>query len=265
MTEPSRKPLTYTSYLKIDDLLRLQQPASEPEEHDEMLFIIIHQVYELWFKQLLHEVDHLSGRLRALDDNAALHTLRRILTILKTVVAQVDVLETMTPQEFNSFRSFLESASGFQSVQFREMEFVLGHKRENMLKHFPPDAFHRAELERRFAEPTLWDAFLHYIAGNGYPVPADLLKRDVTQPIQPREDLQAVLIQIYRENPAMVRVCERMVDFDEGLQEWRYRHVKMVERTIGSKPGTGGSPGVKYLASTIHPAFPDLWAIRAAL
>lgn len=257
--------VTYTSYLKVDELLSLQQPRSDEPEHDEMLFIIIHQVYELWFKQMLHELDYLAGRLQANEPERALQTLHRLLTILKTVVAQVDVLETMTPLDFNAFRSYLESASGFQSAQFREMEFVLGHKRPAMLKHFPEGSPQAAALERRYHAPALWDAFLQFLAANGYDVPAGLLNRDVTQPITPSPELQGVLVHIYRTDPAIMRVCERMVDMDEGIQEWRYRHVKMVERTIGSKPGTGGSPGVKYLLTTIHPLFPDLWAIRSAL
>lgn len=259
------KPLTYTNYLKIDELLQLQVPSSEPEEHDEHLFIVIHQVYELWFKQLLHEMDYLMQRLRANDASHALHTLRRMLTILKTVVSQIDVLETMTPLEFNSFRAFLESASGFQSVQFREIEFVLGNKRLNMLNHFPEDDFHRARLQNRYDAPTLWDAFLTFISRNGFDVPVHVLERDITQPIMPSPEVQAVLIQVYHNNHQVMQVCERLLDFDEGLQEWRYRHVKMVQRTIGSKPGTGGSPGVKYLSTTIEPAFPDLWDIRSAL
>jgi tryptophan 2,3-dioxygenase len=259
------KPLTYINYLKVDDLLQLQTPRSNPEEHDEMLFITIHQVYELWFKQLLHEIDYAMRRLLENDTTAALHTLNRVRTILKTVVAQIDVLETMTPLEFNSFRSFLESASGFQSIQFRELEFVLGHKRETLLKHFPPQTFHHDELDRRYKEPTLWDAFLAYLQANGYAVPTEHLNRDVTQGLSPSPQLQALLIEVYRTDDTVRGVCERLVDLDEGLQEWRYRHVKMVQRTIGMKQGTGGSPGVKYLESTISAIFPDLWAIRSEL
>lgn len=259
------KSLTYLNYLKIDELLQLQAPVSEPEEHDEMLFIVIHQVYELWFKQMLHEMDYLCAALRENREPVVVHTLRRILTILKTVVAQIDVLETMTPLDFNSFRAFLESASGFQSVQFRELEFAMGHKRAAMLKHVPMENTLADRLHARYHAPTLWDAFLVFLTRNGYDVPADLLHRDVTQPIEPSPALQATLIQVYRTDPQVMRVCERLVDLDEGVQEWRYRHVKMVERTIGSKPGTGGSPGVKYLQTTIHPLFPDLWAIRSEL
>ncbi len=257
---------TYATYLQLDKLLDAQAPQSTGPEHDELLFIIIHQVYELWFKQLLHEGDYLADLLLNNDRATALHTLRRMLTILKTVVGQIDVLETMTPLEFNSFRSYLETASGFQSAQFREMEFVMGYKREAMLEYFPPDSPGRIALQKRFNAPTLWDAFLAYLAQNGYQLPAAILSRDVTQSVQPSPEIQEILIKIYRQEPATARICERLIDMDEGIQEWRYRHVKMVERTIGNKQGTGGSSGVQYLASTLmKPFFPDLWAIRTYL
>ena len=260
--------LNYVTYLKLEPILNAQSPQSkgaEGFEHDEMLFIIIHQVYELWFKQLLHEVDYLQERLHDNDTSRSLHTLRRILTILKTVVGQIDVLETMTPLEFNSFRSYLDTASGFQSVQFRELEFTLGYKRQSILLHFPEGLFGRQRLEERYQQRTLWDAFLYYLTLNGYDVPPEQLKRDVTQPITPSRRIQEILIDIYRHNPVISRICERLIDLDEGIQEWRYRHVKMVERTIGAKMGTGGSSGVKYLRSTLKPLYPDLWAIRSEL
>ena len=259
-------PLTYTSYLKIDELLALQQPVSDGPEHDETLFIVIHQVYELWFKQLLHEIDYLMALLERKDAPRALHTLKRILTILKVVVAQIDVLETMTPLEFLSFRARLESGSGFQSFQFREMEFVLGHKTRASLDRYPEGSDARARLERRLSGPTLWDSFLRYLAGAGYSVPPDQLGRDVTQPIEPSAPLRAVLVEVYRKDAVASSVCERLLDLDEGLQEWRYRHVKMVQRTIGTKHGTGGSEGAAYLMKTLNqPMFPDLWAIRTEL
>ncbi|HNP74718.1 MAG TPA: tryptophan 2,3-dioxygenase family protein [Kouleothrix sp.] len=262
------EPLNYSSYLRLDDLLRQQVPrslGSHGPEHDEMLFIVIHQVYELWFKQMLHEFDYLAERLRGGEHARAIHTLQRLRAILKTIVAQVDILETMTPLEFNAFRSYLESGSGFQSVQFREVEFVMGLKRENIFKHYPPETFGLDRLRRRFDEPTLWDAFLAYLALRGYAVPADQLGRDVAQPLKPAPALQAILIEIYRADAAVSNICERLVDLDEGFMEWRYRHIKMVERTIGGKPGTGGSPGAAYLATTVRPFFPDLWEIRSQL
>jgi tryptophan 2,3-dioxygenase len=259
-------PVTYATYLKLDELLSLQQPRPGELEHDETLFVIIHQVYELWFKEVLHELDHLQGLLRANDTALAGHTLKRILTILKTLVAQIDVLETITPLSFLSFRDRLESGSGFQSHQFREIEFVMGKKGRPSFERYPQGSEPRRRVEIRFSQPTLWDAFLAYLAANGYTVPRDLQSRDVTQPLTPSPDLQRILINVYRTNSSVAQICERLVDLDEGFMEWRYRHVKMVQRTIGTKPGTGGSAGAEYLMTTINqPAFPDLWAIRSEL
>lgn len=260
--------LTYGSYLRLDELLALQTPRSSEAgelEHDELLFIVIHQVYELWFKQLLHELDYAALRLRTGDTPRAIHTLGRVRSILKTVVAQVDVLETMTPLEFAAFRGHLEAASGFQSAQFRAMEFFLGQKRANMLRHFAGEPAAHALLAKRYEAPTLWDAFLSYLSRRGYPLPPDQLERDVREPLAPSPAVQIILIELYRRDADARNVCERMVDMDEGFQEWRYRHVKMVERTIGIKSGTGGSAGAAYLATTLKPFFPDLWAIRSQL
>ncbi len=263
-------PLTYSSYLKVEELLALQQPrsgeAGGKAEHDETLFIIIHQVYELWFKQMLHEADHLRGLFEANEHAAAYGTLRRMLTILKTLVAQVDVLETMTPVSFSSFRSRLDSASGFQSAQFRELEFVLGKKTAGAVAHYPEGSALRQRLERRFGEPTVWDAFLKMLTLRGYEVPRELLERDVAQPPEPSPALQETLVRIYHNDALTRQMCEVLVDLDEGIQEWRYRHVKMVQRTIGVKMGTGGSAGAAYLVKTLMiPLFPDLWEIRASL
>ena len=257
--------VTYSSYLRVDDLLALQQPRSEGPEHDELLFIVIHQVYELWFKEILHEIDRVKQLLKNGDPRAQ-HTLKRVLTILKVLVAQLDILETMTPLEFLSFRERLEAASGFQSDQFRQLEFVLGRKTPQAIARFPINSRARAALEQRFNESTLWDAFLAYLARENYPVPPALLSRDVTREIEPSPQLQQVLIEVYRNDPKNSEICERLVDLDEGVQEWRYRHVKMVERTIGVKPGTGGSAGAAYLRTTVgSPLFPDLWEIRSHL
>ena len=258
--------VTYGSYLRVDELLALQQPRSPGPEHDELLFIVIHQVYELWFKELLHELDRVRQLLTADDTHRAQHTLKRILTILKVLVAQLDILETMTPLEFLSFRARLEAASGFQSDQFRQIEFVLGAKNENAIRRFPAGTRARAALERRFAEPTVWDAFLHYLAREGYAIPASQLARDVTRPAGSSADIQEQLIALYRRDAKNAELCERLVDLDEGVQEWRYRHVKMVERTIGTKVGSGGSTGAEYLRNTVgHNLFPDLWEIRSRL
>jgi len=259
-------PVTYSSYLKLEELLRLQQPLSDGPEHDETLFIVIHQVYELWFKQMLHELDYLKGLLAAGDTPRTLHTLKRILTILKVNVAQIDILETMTPLEFLSFRARLESGSGFQSYQFREFEFALGAKNPAALERYAAGSDARARLERRIGEPTLWDAFLRFVARAGHAVPATELARDVTRPVEESAAVQAALLEVYRRDPTVSTVCELMVDLDEGVQEWRYRHVKMVQRTIGTRRGTGGSEGAAYLMTTLNrPLFPDLWAIRAEL
>lgn len=258
--------MTYSKYLKLDELLTLQQPLSDGPEHDETLFIVIHQVYELWFKVVLHELDRLKRCLESNNHPDATATLKRILTILKTLVAQIDVLETITPVSFVSFRDRLEAGSGFQSVQFREFEFLCGNKQRQQIELHASGSDARARLEQRLNEPTIYDAFLRFVAANGYDVPAEALERDVTTLPQEWPSFQPVLIEIYRKNPMVRQVCELLVDFDEGLQEWRYRHVKMVERTIGMKQGTGGSTGAQYLRTTLfRPLFPDLWAIRTSL
>jgi len=218
------EPLSYVSYLKIDELLALQEPKSDGPEHDEMLFIVIHQTYELWFKQILHELDRARRLLREGSLHPALGTLRRVRTIMKTLVGQVDILETMTPLEFNAFRARLESSSGFQSYQFREFEAV-------------------------FARPGIWDDVVTLLDAHGCLV---------------SPDIEESLLSVYRTRPDVSLLLEELVDIDEGLQEWRYRHVKMVERTIGNSRGTGGSSGAGYLKSTLfNPVFPELWAIRS--
>ena len=261
--------LTYSTYLRIGDLLSLQTPQSAVagrEEHDEMLFIVIHQVYELWFKQVLHELDHAVVLLDRDETTRCGHTLKRVLTIMKVMVAQMDVLETMTPLEFLSFRERLESGSGFQSAQFRELEFLLGHKRGSVLDALPADGAVRESLRRRLEAPSLWAAFCALVARRGHAIPSDVLGRDPSLSTEPNEGVQNALVEVYRHDRDAAELCERLVDLDEGLQEWRYRHVKMVERTIGTKPGTGGSSGADYLKTTLgRPVFPDLWEIRARL
>jgi tryptophan 2,3-dioxygenase len=254
---------TYAEYLKIDELLDLQRPLSDGPEHDEMLFIVIHQVYELWFKEVLHEMDYLVVRLTDNDRPRATHTLTRILTVLKTLVAQIDVLETMTPLEFKTFRDRLESGSGFQSQQFRELEFAMGVRHSWALDHFPEGSKARERLRERHTQWTVWDALLEHLRLAGYGVRP---REDVTVAITPDLEVQGELIRLYRADPSAAELCERFVDLDEGVQEWRYRHVKMVQRTIGTKTGTGGTTGVEYLTTTLlKPAFPDLWAIRSEL
>lgn len=260
---PPSRALTYGRYLRLDELLGLQRPLSEGPEHDETLFIISHQVSELWFKEMLHEIDHARRLMVRGDRPRVLHTLKRVLTVLKALVAQLDILETMTPIEFQSFRERLEEASGLQSFQFRELEYALGSKDPSAIERFPSGSLGRARLEERLEASTLWDAFLHYLEGEGLSVPIAQLSRDVRQSVAPSEGVQEVLLEAYRTNPGVESVCEMLVDLDEGLQEWRYRHVKMVERTVGMKRGTGGSEGSAYLRTTLNqPVFPDLWMVR---
>jgi len=257
--------LTYASYLHIDRLLALQEPRSKPAEHDEMLFIVIHQVFELWFKEVLHEVEKVKRDFTAGDLFGAIHTFKRVRTIMKTLVGQLDILETMTPMSFSAFRDRLDTASGFQSFQFRELEFALGYKRPEMLRHAAgPEA--RAAIEKRLSERSLVDHFYDFLEKQGATVPAELRAKDVTAANVPNEALQREILRLYKAKPELAILFELMTDLDEGFQEWKYRHVKLVERTIGNKKGTGGSLGVEFLKQSLFkPIFPDLWAIRHEL
>ncbi|HZC71653.1 MAG TPA: tryptophan 2,3-dioxygenase family protein [Jatrophihabitans sp.] len=253
----STEELTYGSYLRLDDLLSCQTPRTD--KHDELLFVIIHQVYELWFKEILHEAVLLQSRLEAGNGAGAEATAHRIAKILKTVVGQLDILETMTPQQFASFRPNLGGSSGFQSYQFRYIEAVFGRR-----------GFSRsvmdAELERIVARPAVFGSLLRYLAASGYSVLDGVLDRDPRLPWEGDERVQALLVSVYADASTPGEVCEALVDIDEGVQEWRYRHVKMVERIIGMKTGTGGSTGADYLRGTLfQPFFPDLWAIRSSV
>lgn len=248
--------LSYGSYLNVEPLLALQKPLSQPEHHDEMLFIIIHQVYELWFKQLLHEVDE---AVRAMDRDDVLRVakhFRRIHAIQRILEQQVDVLETMTPQEFNQFRDNLNPASGFQSIQFRELEFTCGIRRPDVLKYVEMDDAQRKRLERRLREPSLYDH-----------VKALLRRRGFT--VDSHDELVESLRKIYSDEGRyydLHLLLEDLIEFDERLLLWRGRHVRMVERMIGRKQGTGGSAGVDYLARTLDARmFPELWEVRTLL
>jgi tryptophan 2,3-dioxygenase len=263
MSENFDSALTYNSYLGIDELLKLQKPLSDGPEHDEMLFIVIHQTYELWFKQLIHEFKQAQIALESGDTYYSLSLLGRIRTILKVCVAQIDILETMTPLQFNAFRSYLSSSSGFQSAQFRKVEALLGRRDTKMASHLPPNV--QEEIAEITKGNSLWDSALIYLTKRGHQMPDDVLKRDKSEAYTQNKQVQEVLLKLHRNDPETSIVCERLVDIDEGLQEWRYRHVKMVERTIGQKIGTGGSSGVGYLSTTLsNPVFPDLWQIRSS-
>jgi len=258
--------LTYSEYLQVETLLDLQGPKSSPPEHDETLFIIIHQTYELWFKQMMHEFEKIKSDFTDNDLFGAIHTFKRVRTIMKTLVGQIDILETMTPMSFTSFRERLESASGFQSVQFREFEFMLGYKRKEMLKYVSETSSQLPLLLKRLNERSVMDHFCDFLGHRGAAIPESLRTKGITEPTSPNESLQKELLKLYKENRELAILFEGMTDFDEGLQEWRYRHVKLVERTIGNKKGTGGSLGVGYLKQSLFlSVFPDLWAIRHEL
>lgn len=248
--------LSYGSYLRVDELLSLQRPLSSPEHHDEMLFIIIHQVYELWFKQLLHEI---TAVVQALDRDELLPVakhFRRIHTIQRLLEQQIDVLETMTPQEFNAFRENLNPASGFQSIQFREVEFVCGVRRTETLKYIQTSDEQRERLERRLREPSLYDRVKALLRRRGFAT-------------ETHDDLLAGFKAIYewpQEHYDLYLLLEDLIEFDERFLLWRGRHVRMVERMIGAKKGTGGSLGAAYLTTTLeHRFFPELWEVRTLL
>ncbi len=248
--------LTYGSYLKVGELLSLQQERSEPPHHDELLFIIIHQVYELWFKQLLHEIDASIAYLNSDDLLKVSKCFRRIDAIQRLLETQVDVLETMTPQEFNAFRDRLNPASGFQSAQFREIEYLCGARASGYARFLEPTSAERARLERRLAEPTLYDALKGVLARAGFAVePSAALVQTFKMIYEHSEEYYALYI-----------LLEDFIEFDERFLLWRGRHVRMVERMIGMKPGTGGSLGVAYLQKTLDKKFfPELWEVRTVL
>ena len=248
--------LTYGSYLKVDDLLGLQHRLSRPEHHDEMLFIVIHQIYELWFKQLLHELD---ATIEALDRDELLRVskyFRRVHTIQRLLESQVDVLETMTPQEFNTFRDNLNPASGFQSIQFREIEFLCGVRRTEALAHIQMDDTQRARLEARLEAPSLYDRVKALLARRGF----------ATETGAPLIESLRTIYTHAEANYDLYLLLEDLIEFDERFLLWRGRHVRMVERMIGQRTGTGGSSGAKYLHGTLeHRFFPELWEVRSHL
>lgn len=258
--------LTYATYLHLDELLALQQPRSTPAEHDEMIFIVTHQAYELWFKLQLHELEKIRDDFRNGHLFGAIATFKRTRTIMKVMVEQIDILETLTPMSFNSFRERLETASGFQSPQFREFEFLLGCKRADMLRFHAEGTPAHARLVKRLREPSIVDAFYDFLERQGVAIPPALRDRDPMLPTEPNTEVEEGMLRLYKTRPEQEILFELMTDFDEGFQEWRYRHIKLVERSIGSKQGTGGSLGVEFLKKTLfHPVFPDLWAMRHKL
>src|SRR5262249_43750186 len=260
--------LTYGKYLKIPELLSLQEGLSDPPHHDEPLFIIIHQVYELWFKLALHEVDSAIEYLNGDRVGEATRLLRRLVEGHHLLHNQVRILETMRPQDFLGFRYHLNPASGFQSVQFRELEFLLGLKDPAVGGRLVCEPEESARLQRRLAAPSLPDAFDDLLVRRAFPrEPAPARRPDAAS--APEEWRLAALVRIYEEPDAyadLVALCEVLIEVDECLALWRAHHVQMVERMIGAKRGTGGSDGVAYLRSTLPKrAFPDLWRVRSHL
>jgi len=250
--------LSYGTYLRVPELLSAQTLLSDPPAHDELLFIVIHQAYELWFKELLFELESIRACLFAGDTRRARHYLRRVHSIDRLLVEQIPILETMSPQEFLEFRHNLAPASGFQSVQFREIECLSGLKEPGTLKRLGDSPEDRARLQRRLAEPTIWDAFCHLLESSGFPMPAG----------DPGERHES-LLRLARDEGTyteLFAVSESLLNHDELIASWRLRHVLMVERQIGSKTGTGGSTGVSYLKTTLGKRFyPELWDLRSYL
>ncbi|WP_445145968.1 tryptophan 2,3-dioxygenase [Dyella sp. Tek66A03] len=261
--------LTYGGYLRLDTLLSAQRPLSNPPHHDEMLFIVQHQVAELWMKLLIHELKAALAHLRADDMDTCLKILARVKQVQRQLFEQWAVLETLTPSEYLEFRGVLGASSGFQSLQYRQIEFLLGNKNAQMLQVFAYDPAAQAELRGVLEAPSLYDEFLRYLKRRGHDVPAALLERDWTQPYQRHDALLPVLKRIYENRSEFwpeYHMCEQLVDVEESFQLWRFRHMKTVERIIGHRRGTGGSSGVAFLKKALElEFFPELLDVRTEL
>ncbi len=258
---------TYGDYLCLDALLSAQRPRSK--NHDEMLFIIQHQTSELWMKLMLHELDLAVSLVKSDRLEESFKIFARVAHIQRMLFEQWSVLETMTPSEYLGFRDALGKASGFQSYQYRAIEFVLGNKDENALKpHAHTPAVH-GELEARLRRPSIYDEFLRYLARKGQPVPADRVERDWSQPYEKSPGVLAVFRSIYEDTGRYWNeydMCEKLVDVEERFQLWRFRHMTTVKRIIGYRPGTGGSSGVEFLRKALDLTFfPELWDVRTEL
>ncbi|MBI1349962.1 MAG: tryptophan 2,3-dioxygenase [Actinomycetales bacterium] len=264
-----RQAMSYGDYLRLDLLLSAQQPISEPPRHDELLFIIQHQTSELWLKLMLHELLTVRDQLHRDALNPALKGLARVKHIQHTLIEQWGVLTTLTPSEYVEFRSFLQSSSGFQSWQYRAVEFILGNKNPDMLQVFDHQPEIHGLLMDLYDGRTIYDEFLGFLARRGHDVPRDILDRDVHEPWRLHEELVPVLSGIYQDplhHWQEYEGCEALVDVEDNFQLWRFRHLKTVERIIGSKPGTGGSSGVPFLRRALDLTFfPELYAVRSAL
>lgn len=261
--------MTYTSYLQLDRLLDCQRTLSDPPHHDELLFIVIHQTTELWFKLLVHELKAVLAALRDDDASMALKILARVKNIQRQLFDQWNVLETLTPSEYTQFRGVLGSSSGFQSVQYRSVEFLLGNKDAAMVRYHHHDPAAEAELEALLAQPGLYDAALAWMARRGLPIPQDVLARDVRQAHVAHPGVVEAFRLVYADPDAwwdVYNLAEKLVDVEENFSLWRFRHVKVVQRVIGFKTGTGGSSGVPFLMKMVdHSFFPELWQVRSSL
>jgi len=261
--------LSYGEYLHLDEVLAAQHPVSRPEHHDELLFIVQHQTSELWLKLVLHELRAVQAQLAADDLRRALKGLARVKHIQRTLTDQWSVLATLTPSEYAEFRSFLGTSSGFQSDQYRAVEFLLGNKNAAMLPMFDHDPRAQALLTDLLAAPTVYDEFVRYLARHGHDVPASMLDRDVTHAHVFTPELVPVFRRIYdnaHEYWEAYEACEELVDLEENFQLWRFRHLKAVERTIGVKRGTGGSSGIEFLRRALELTFfPELYAVRTEI
>ncbi len=264
-----RAEMSYSSYLQIETLLSAQVPVSSPEHPDELLFIIQHQTTELWLKLVLHELRLARARLRADELPAALKCIARVKHIQKTLTEQWSVLATLTPTEYAQFRSFLGHASGFQSHQYRAVEFILGNKNAAMLSVFVDNPAAHAVLSELLGETSVYDEFLRYLARHGHSIPADVLERDVRQAHRFSAELVPVFRSIYEntgEQWQAYEACEELVDLEDSFQLWRYRHMRTVLRIIGTKTGTGGSSGVGFLQRALDLTFfPELFAVRTKI
>ena len=261
--------MSYGGYLDLPTLLSAQRPISRPEHHDELLFIIQHQTTELWLKLVLHELETARDLLRADELAPALKCIARVKHIQKTLTEQWSVLATLTPTEYGQFRGVLGNASGFQSYQYRAVEFVLGNKNAKMMQVFESDAAATAILRHALDSPSLYDEFLRLLDRAGYPIPAEILERDVTQAWTFQPELVPVFASIYADTAAhwaAYETCEELVDLEDNFQLWRFRHLKTVERIIGNKTGTGGSSGASFLRRALDLTFfPELYAVRTEI
>jgi tryptophan 2,3-dioxygenase len=269
ITTDLRDRLTYGGYLQLDTLLSAQAPLSDPPHHDELLFIVQHQTSELWMKLVIHELRAAIAHLRADRVDPCLKMLARVKVIQRQLTEQWSVLETLTPSEYLEFRHVLGPASGFQSLQYRLIEFLLGNKNADMLRVFAHDATGQAELRAVLEAPSLYDEFLRHLARQGHAVPVTSLERDWSQPYRREPALLPVLKRIYentRENWEAYHLCEQLVDVETNFQLWRFRHMKTVERIIGYRRGTGGSSGVAFLKQALELTFfPELFEVRTML